>query len=88
MGQSLAVAAHQHSQGVVFIGGHGDAADGVHFADGDFAIVDELGDVRQGQEVDHGVAIDWPLLYAATWFAGDRLGATFHGSNSSMRVMG
>jgi len=88
LGQSLALAAHEHRQGVVLVGGHGDAADRVHLSERDFAIVDELGDVRQGQEVDHGVAIDWPLLYAAAWFASDRLGATFHGSNSSMRDMG
>jgi hypothetical protein len=88
LGQCLALAAHEHGQGVVLIAGHGDAADGVHFAEGDFAVVDELGDVRQGEKVDHGVAVAWPLLYAAAWFAGDRLGETFPGSNSSMRVMG
>src|ERR1039457_285144 len=28
MGQGLALAAHEHSQGVVLVGGHGDAAEG------------------------------------------------------------
>lgn len=43
-------------QGVILVGSHGDAADGIHFAEGDFAIVDEPGDVGQGQEVDSRVA--------------------------------
>ena len=65
LGQGLAVAAHQHGQGVVPVGGHGDTADGIHFAESDLTVIDELGDMRQGQEIDCGVAVGCWFLYAA-----------------------
>src|SRR5271165_2980032 len=87
LSQCLAIAAPEHGQRVMIVGGHGDAADGIHFAEGDFAVVYELGDMRQRHDFDSGV-LGWAWVYAAGWFTTDRFGAAFHGSSSSMRVMG
>jgi len=64
LGQCFSVAAHEHSEGVVFIAGYGDATDGVFVAHGDFAELDQFFDVRQGQ-ANRIWLRSGPWLYAA-----------------------
>ncbi len=49
LGEGFAIAAAEHGQGVVAVIGHGDTADRIHFANGDFSLGDQIRDVRQGQ---------------------------------------
>ena len=46
--QGFAMAPHQHGQAVVVIIGHSNAADGANHADGNFAVIDQFRDIRQG----------------------------------------
>jgi hypothetical protein len=87
--QTLTTAAHQHGVIAVFIGGGGDASDRAQRADGDLAVVDQLRDVgkRQCGHGTVGLGLGFRFLFY-TLACGGTLATRFHGSNSSMRLMG
>lgn len=81
--ERFAGAAAQHGQGIVPIGGDGDAADRANDADGYLAVVDQRLDM--GEERFVGGSHVSTLRSQAAWRqAGCRIGATFHGSSSSI----
>lgn len=86
LSEGLSCSAAEHGESMATFSGDSDASSGRHDADDDLAMFDETGDVMKRREV--GLLIfDW-CVYAARWFASSRLGATCHGSNSSIRLMG
>ena len=86
--QGLSFSALQHGQGVVVLGGNRYAPDGFHHAHGNLAVVNQLGDVGQGERRGAGRSSSSIFLCAAGWFTGDALATVFHGRSSSMRLMG
>ena len=87
LSERLVLATHEHGDGGMLVSGGGYAACRVDDADGDFAILDEVGEV--GQEIRDRVAgWFWTLLQAASWFTRSRLRAKFQGKSSSMRQIG
>src|ERR1700682_4256701 len=65
LAEGLSVAATEHGQAVGAVGGGGDAAYRVDDTDGDLTVVDQVGDVRQGQGVEGGFFAWAVLVYAA-----------------------
>jgi hypothetical protein len=88
LSQRLTITTPKHGDTMTTLSGDSNTSDRRHDPDRDLAAVNKVGDVGQAGKIDRGVLSVWTLVYAAGWFATDRLGATFHGSNSSMRRMG
>ena len=85
--QTFSTAAHQHGVIAVFIGGGGDASDRAQRADGDLAVIDQLRDVGKRQDAHGTLCLGFRFLFY-TLACGGTVATRFHGSNSSMRLMG
>src|SRR5271165_260669 len=86
--ETLAFAADQHGQALVFVAGGGDAAYGALLSKRDVTIRNQVRDVRQSQGIDGGGFSVAVLLYVSGPITGCRLALMLHGSSSSMRLMG
>jgi len=84
LGEGFVLAANEHGEAAVFVGGDSGATDRVEDADGDRAILEEAGEV--GQKLCDWVFVGGLLAYAATALRG--FFAMCQGSSSSMRWMG
>jgi len=68
--QGLAATANQHGVGAVFVGGGSNATNGAQPADGDIAILDQLGDVGKREGCNRTVAFRFLFtlrVLAARW---------------------
>ncbi len=81
---SFVLAANEHGEAAMLVGGDSGATDRVEDAERDLAIVDEVGEV--GQKLCDQVFAYGTLAYAAIAFGG--FFAMFQGSSSSMRLTG
>jgi len=84
LGEGFVLAANEHGEAAMFVGGSGDAADGFEDAERDLAVVDEAREV--GQKLCDRVFAYGALAYAAIAFGG--FFAMCQGSSSSMRLTG
>ena len=87
LSQQFAVTASQHGTAAATYASHRDASDRLHDSKGDLALVDEISDIGQAGWINGDEVKVGPLAYAGL-FISNRRGATFHGSNSSMRGIG
>ena len=86
--ETLAFAADQHGQALVFVAGGGDAAYGTFLSNRDVTIRNQVRDVGQSQGIDGGGFAVAVLLYVSGPITGCRLALMLQGSSSSMRLMG
>jgi len=84
LGEGFVLAANEHGEAAVFVGGDSGATDRVEDAERDLAVVDEAGEV--GQKLCDWVFVGGLLAYAATALRG--FFAMCQGSSSSMRLTG
>jgi hypothetical protein len=83
--ESLAFAADQHGQALIFVAGGGDAAYGTLLSNRDVPVRHQMRDVGQSQGIDGWGFVAAVLLYVSGSITG-RLALMLHGSSSSMRV--
>ena len=89
LGEGFVLAANEHGEAAMFVGGSGDAADGFEDAERDLAVVDEAREV--GQKLCDRVFAYGALAYGALAYAAIAFGGFFamcQGSSSSMRLTG